>query len=68
LKEVVVEGETSFGGWLKKRFKALGLSYRELGNFVGYSPETIKKIVAGERTFSPETAEKLIEVINKHFN
>jgi transcriptional regulator with XRE-family HTH domain len=41
--------QEAFGQWLKKRRKELDLTQEELGNRVGYSAETIRKIEAGKR-------------------
>jgi predicted ATPase/transcriptional regulator with XRE-family HTH domain len=49
----------SFGRWLKLRRLTLDLTQQELGQLVGCSPVTIRKIEADERRPSQQIAERL---------
>jgi transcriptional regulator with XRE-family HTH domain len=49
----------SFGRWLKLRRLTLDLTQHDLGQLVGCSPETIRKIEADERRPSQQIAERL---------
>jgi predicted ATPase/transcriptional regulator with XRE-family HTH domain/Tfp pilus assembly protein PilF len=53
--------DASFGYWLRRRRKALDLTQDELGDRVGCSPATIRKIEADERRPSKQLAELLAD-------
>src|SRR5262245_5388190 len=54
-----MEMDASFGSWLRRRRRALDLTQDELGDRVGCSPNTIRKIEADERRPSKQLAELL---------
>lgn len=56
-----MEEQPSFGHWLLRRRRALGLSQAELGRLVGYAGETLRKVEAGARRPSRQMAELLAE-------
>jgi transcriptional regulator with XRE-family HTH domain len=51
--------DASFGRWLQRRRKALGLTQAELGAHVGASAAAIRKIEADERRPSADIASRL---------
>jgi predicted ATPase/DNA-binding CsgD family transcriptional regulator/transcriptional regulator with XRE-family HTH domain len=54
-----MQATASFGRWLKLRRLTLDLTQHDLGQLVGCSPETIRKIEADERRPSVQIAERL---------
>ena len=56
-----MQGEPSFGQWLKQRRKALDLTQQELAQRVGCAAITIQKIEANERRPSKQIAALLAE-------
>lgn len=58
-----MNGDTLFGQWLKHRRKDLDLTQDGLAERAGCSPETIRKIEAGERRPSRQVAELLAEAL-----
>jgi predicted ATPase/transcriptional regulator with XRE-family HTH domain len=59
-----MDGDASFGHWLRQRRKALRLSCAELARRVGCAPVTLHKIEADERRPSEQIAAKLAEHLN----
>src|SRR6186997_2387630 len=59
-----MEGEVTFGPWLKMRRRGLGLTQAQLGQQVGYASETIRKVEADELRPSRQMAERLAEALN----
>ena len=53
--------DLSFGNWLKRRRRGLGLTQNELAGRAGYSGETIRKVEADALRPSRQMAEKLAE-------
>lgn len=53
----------TFGGWLKRRRGALGLTQRELGRLVGYAEVSLRKVEADELRPSREMAERLADAL-----
>ena len=53
--------ELSFGNWLKRRRRGLGLTQNELAHRAGYSGETIRKVEADALRPSRQMAEKLAD-------
>src|SRR5262245_12152118 len=53
----------TFGEWLKKRRKALGLTQFELAERIGCSDETIRKIESDTRRPSKQIAELLAQCL-----
>ncbi|HWQ16166.1 MAG TPA: helix-turn-helix domain-containing protein [Roseiflexaceae bacterium] len=51
-----MDGEHSFGAWVRRRRKALGLTQAELARRVGVAAITVQKIEADERRPSPPVA------------
>ncbi len=51
--------ELTFGSWLKRRRRGLGLTQAELGRRVGYAGETIRKVEADQMRPSRQLAEQL---------
>ncbi len=51
--------ELTFGGWLQRRRRGLGFTQDELGQRIGYSGETIRKVEADTVRPSRQMAEKL---------
>jgi non-specific serine/threonine protein kinase len=49
----------TFGQWLKRRRRGLGLTQRTLGQLAGYSNETIRKVEADDQRPSRQMAERL---------
>src|SRR5438046_2520319 len=58
-----MDSEMAFGQWLRKRRKALDLTQEDLGEHVGCSADTIRKIEAGERRPSKQVAELLADFL-----
>lgn len=56
--------EVSFGVWLKRQRKALGMTQEQLGRQVFCSTSALKKIEAGLRRPSVQIAERLAEIFN----
>jgi len=56
--------EVSFGEWLRRRRRGMGLTQQQLAARINYSTVTLKKIEAEERRPSPEVVERLAEVFN----
>lgn len=56
--------EVSFGEWLKRRRKGLGLTQQQLAARINYSTVALKKIEAEDRRPSPEVVERLAKVFN----
>ncbi len=59
-----MDHKQSFGDWLKRRRRVLGMSQVELGQRIGYANVTIRKIETNERRPSVQMAEKLAEVLS----
>ena len=53
--------ELTFGQWLKRRRRGLGLTQTALGQRVGYAGETIRKVEADQMRPSRQLAEQLAE-------
>jgi len=58
-----MEGNASFGYWLRRRRKALDLTQDQLAHYVGCALSTIRKIEADERRPSREFAERLAAIL-----
>ena len=58
-----MDDELSFGTWLRRRRRGLDWTQRQLGERVGYSEHTIRKIEADELRPSREMAEALAEAL-----
>lgn len=56
--------EVSFGEWLKRRRRGMGLTQQQLAARINYSTITLKKIEAEERRPSPEIVARLAEIFN----
>ncbi|MFN8474992.1 MAG: helix-turn-helix domain-containing protein [Anaerolineae bacterium] len=56
--------DLSFGSWLKRNRRGLGLTQVELGQRIGYSGETIRKVEADEFRPSRQMAEALAVVFD----
>lgn len=54
----------SFGGWLKRRRRGLGMTQLELGKKTGYSGETIRKVEADVVRPSRQMADVLAEALD----
>ena len=63
LVERVVLPEISFGEWLKRRRKGMGLTQRQLAAQISCSTIALKKIEAEERRPSPQMVECIAEVL-----
>ena len=59
-----MSADLSFGSWLKRRRRGLGLTQVELGQRIGYSGETIRKVEADEFRASRLMAERLADVLD----
>ncbi|NJM40667.1 MAG: XRE family transcriptional regulator, partial [Anaerolineae bacterium] len=57
------DGEETFGAWLQRRRRGLGLTQQDLAQQVGCAPITLRKIEAEERRPSPEIAQRLAECL-----
>src|SRR5689334_20951712 len=53
--------DLSFGTWLKRRRRGLGLTQNELAHRAGYSGETIRKVEANALRPSRQMAEQLAD-------
>src|SRR5215213_10011313 len=62
-KECGMEGNASFGYWVRRRRKALDLTQDELARQVGCALSTIRKIEADERRPSRQVAERLAALL-----
>ncbi len=60
----LVDDHLTFGPWLKQRRRRLSLTQAELGQLIGYSGETIRKVEADELRPSRQLAEKLAEALD----
>src|SRR5687768_8240839 len=58
-----MSADLSFGGWLKRRRRGLGLTQAQLGQQIGYAGETIRKVEADELRPSRQLAEKLANAL-----
>jgi predicted ATPase/transcriptional regulator with XRE-family HTH domain len=58
-----MDGDASFGHWLRLRRKALHLSCAELARLVGCATITLRKIEADERRPSQQVAERLADCL-----
>lgn len=56
--------DVSFGEWLKRRRKGMGLTQQQLAARINYSTIALKKIESEERRPSPDVVERLAEVFN----
>jgi predicted ATPase/class 3 adenylate cyclase len=54
-----MDGESSFGYWIRRRRKALDLTQEELAERIGCALDTIRKIESGARRPSRQVAERL---------
>jgi len=59
-----MEDELTFGQWLKKRRKALGISQAELAARVPCATDTVHKIETGQRMSSDTMAQRLADCLN----
>ncbi|MCW5852881.1 MAG: tetratricopeptide repeat protein [Anaerolineae bacterium] len=59
-----MSAELSFGAWLKRRRRGLGLTQAELGRRTGYSGETLRKVEADEERASHQMAERLAAALD----
>ncbi len=59
-----MESDLTFGQWLKRRRRGLGLTQRSLGQQVGYASETIRKVEADELRPSRQLAERLAAALH----
>ena len=59
-----MSAELSFGDWLKRRRRGLGLTQVELGRRIGYSGETVRKVEAEEFKPSRQMAEALAAALD----
>jgi transcriptional regulator with XRE-family HTH domain len=55
--------ERSFGGWLRRRRRALDLTREELAQQVGCSAITLRKLEAEARRPSKQVAERRAELV-----
>src|SRR5215213_10305561 len=62
-KECGMEGNASFGYWIRRRRKALDLTQDELARQVGCALSTIRKIEADERRPSRQVAERMADLL-----
>jgi len=56
--------QIAFGGWLRQRRRALGLTQDELARQVGCSTITLRKLEAEERRPSEQIVERLADALN----
>ena len=56
--------EVSFGEWLKRRRKSVGLTQEQLAQQLNCSTITLRKIESEERRPSAQIVEQLVEVFN----
>jgi predicted ATPase/ribosome-binding protein aMBF1 (putative translation factor)/Tfp pilus assembly protein PilF len=61
--EAEMEGNASFGYWIRRRRKTLDLTQDELAHQIGCALSTIRKIEADERRPSREFAERMAAVL-----
>src|SRR5690349_13412456 len=59
-----MEGEVTFGSWLKARRRGLSLTQAQLGQQIGYASETVRKVESDELRPSRQMAERLAEALN----
>ncbi len=59
-----MEGEVTFGAWLKARRRGLSLTQAQLGQQIGYASETVRKVESDELRPSRQMAERLAEALN----
>ncbi len=59
-----MDAELSFGEWLRRRRRGLGLTQLELGQRAGYSGETIRKVEADELRPSRHLVESLAAALS----
>ncbi len=59
-----MSADLSFGEWLKRRRRSLGLTQVELGKRIGYSGETIRKVEADESRPSRQMAALLADTLD----
>src|SRR4051794_3794801 len=59
-----MEGEVTFGSWLKARRRGLSLTQAKLGQQIGYASETVRKVESDELRPSRQMAERLAEALN----
>ncbi|MGH7862575.1 MAG: ATP-binding protein, partial [Candidatus Dormibacteraceae bacterium] len=60
---MATDEHSSFGRWLRQRRRALGLTQAELGQRIGYSKETLRKVEANVRSPSRQMAEQIAECL-----
>lgn len=60
---VAMDADLSFGRWLKRRRRSLGLTQAQLGQQIAYAGSTIRKVEADELRPSRQLAEKLAEAL-----
>jgi predicted ATPase/DNA-binding XRE family transcriptional regulator len=58
-----MDNNLTFGQWLKRRRRGLGLTQRALGVQLGYASETIRKVEADELKPSRQLAERLAQAL-----
>jgi predicted ATPase/DNA-binding XRE family transcriptional regulator len=58
-----MDNALTFGQWLKRRRRGLGLTQRALGDKLGYSSETIRKVEADELRASRQLVERLAQAL-----
>ncbi|MFN8446092.1 MAG: tetratricopeptide repeat protein [Caldilineaceae bacterium] len=63
LRVNLIEGDVSFGNWIRRRRKMLDLTQDALADAVGCSVALIRKIEGDERRPSPQIAELLARVL-----
>jgi len=59
-----MDGDASFGSWVRRRRKALDLTQQELAARVGCALDTIRKIESGGRRPSRQVAERLADQLD----
>src|SRR4051812_9203550 len=62
-EETAMNGETSFGEWLRQQRKSLDLTQQSLAHLVGCSPDLVRKIEGGVRRPSRQVAALLAEAL-----
>src|SRR5437867_11661771 len=58
-----MEGEQTFGRWIRHLRKELDLTQEQLADQVGCSIETISKVEAGQRRLSRPLAERMARIL-----
>ncbi len=58
-----MEPEPTFGQWMKRRRRALGMTQVQLGARIGYAGETVRKVEADELRPSRQMAERLADAL-----